>query len=312
MKKTITIGTRKSLLALWQSNYIKSCLEKEYPDCEVRLQKIVTKGDKILDVPLSKIGGKGLFTKEIETALLDGEVDLAVHSLKDMPTKLPDGLCLTAITERAVVGDAFVSNKYNTFAEMPAGAVLGTSSLRRKAQLLAKRPDLDIRDLRGNVDTRLHKLDEGQYDAVILAAAGLTRLGYGDRIKETLPCDFCIPAVGQGALAIECRTDNTEVRAMLEFLNHPATKSCTDAERAFLGLVEGGCQVPIGVHADVTENDRMHVTAIIASLDGSTLLRDEIDGDAADAIALGQTLGKRMLDNGGKDNITAIVCDSLR
>ena len=290
MKKTITIGTRKSLLALWQSNYIKSCLEKEYPDCEVRLQKIVTKGDKILDVPLSKIGGKGLFTKEIETALLDGEVDLAVHSLKDMPTKLPDGLCLTAITERAVVGDAFVSNKYNTFAEMPAGAVLGTSSLRR-----------------GNVDTRLHKLDEGQYDAIILAAAGLTRLGYGDRIKETLPYDFCIPAVGQGALAIECRTDNTEVRAMLEFLNHPATKSCTDAERAFLGLVEGGCQVPIGVHADVMENDRMHVTAIIASLDGSTLLRDEIDGDAADAIALGQTLGKRMLDNGGRKILDEIL-----
>ena len=307
MKKTITIGTRKSLLALWQSNYIKSCLEKEYPDCEVRLQKIVTKGDKILDVPLSKIGGKGLFTKEIETALLDGEVDLAVHSLKDMPTKLPEGLCLTAITERAVVGDAFVSNKYNTFAEMPAGAVLGTSSLRRKAQLLAKRPDLDIRDLRGNVDTRLHKLDEGQYDAIILAAAGLTRLGYADRIKETLPCDFCIPAVGQGALAIECRTDNKEVRAMLEFLNHPATKSCTDAERAFLGLVEGGCQVPIGVHADVMENDRMHVNAIIASLDGSTLLRDEIDGDAADAIALGQTLGKRMLDNGGKAILDEIL-----
>lgn len=307
MKKTITIGTRKSLLALWQSNYIKSCLEKEYPDCEVRLQKIVTKGDKILDVPLSKIGGKGLFTKEIETALLDGEVDLAVHSLKDMPTKLPEGLCLTAITERAVVGDAFVSNKYNTFAEMPAGAVLGTSSLRRKAQLLAKRPDLDIRDLRGNVDTRLHKLDEGQYDAIILAAAGLTRLGYADRIKETLPCDFCIPAVGQGALAIECRTDNKEVRAMLEFLNHPATKSCTDAERAFLGLVEGGCQVPIGVHADVMENDRMHVNAIIASLDGSTLLRDEIDGDAADAVALGQTLGKRMLDNGGKAILDEIL-----
>ena len=307
MKKTITIGTRKSLLALWQSNYIKSCLEKEYPDCEVRLQKIVTKGDKILDVPLSKIGGKGLFTKEIETTLLDGEVDLAVHSLKDMPTKLPDGLCLTAITERAVVGDAFVSNKYNAFAEMPAGAVLGTSSLRRKAQLLAKRPDLDIRDLRGNVDTRLHKLDEGQYDAIILAAAGLTRLGYGDRIKETLPCDFCIPAVGQGALAIECRTDNKEVRAMLEFLNHPATKSCTDAERAFLGLVEGGCQVPIGVHADIIENGKMHVTAIIASLDGSTLLRDEIDGDAANAVALGQTLGKRMLDNGGRKILDEIL-----
>ena len=307
MKKIITIGTRKSLLALWQSNYIKSCLEAQYPDCEVRLQKIVTKGDKILDVPLSKIGGKGLFTKEIETALLDGEVDLAVHSLKDMPTKLPDGLCLTAITERAVVGDAFVSNKYNTFAEMPAGAVLGTSSLRRKAQLLAKRPDLDIRDLRGNVDTRLHKLDEGQYDAIILAAAGLTRLGYADRIKETLPCDFCIPAVGQGALAIECRTDNKEVRSMLKFLNHPGTKNCTDAERAFLGLVEGGCQVPIGVHADVIENNKMHVTAIIASLDGSTLLRDEIDGDVAEAVVLGQTLGRRMLANGGKAILEEIL-----
>ena len=306
MKKIITIGTRKSLLALWQSNYIKSCLEAQYPDCEVRLQKIVTKGDKILDVPLSKIGGKGLFTKEIETALLDGEVDLAVHSLKDMPTKLPDGLCLTAITERAVVGDAFVSNKYNTFAEMPAGAVLGTSSLRRKAQLLAKRPDLDIRDLRGNVDTRLHKLDEGRYDAIILAAAGLTRLGYADRIKETLPCDFCIPAVGQGALAIECRTDNKEVRTMLEFLNHPATKSCTDAERAFLGLVEGGCQVPIGVHAEAEDN-RMHIVAIIASLDGSTLLRDEIDGDVNDAVALGQTLGRRMLENGGKAILDEIL-----
>ena len=157
------------------------------------------------------------------------------------------------------------------------------------------------------MDTRLHKLDEGQYDAIILAAAGLTRLGYGDRIKETLPCDFCIPAVGQGALAIECRTDNKEVRAMLEFLNHPATKSCTDAERAFLGLVEGGCQVPIGVHADIIENGKMHVTAIIASLDGSTLLRDEIDGDAANAVALGQTLGKRMLDNGGKEILDEIL-----
>lgn len=306
MKKIITIGTRKSLLALWQSNYIKDCLEKQYPDCEVRLQKIVTKGDKILDVPLSKIGGKGLFTKEIETALLEDEVDLAVHSLKDMPTKLPDGLCLTAITRRAVVGDAFVSNKYHTFTEMPAGAVLGTSSLRRKAQLLARRPDLDIRDLRGNVDTRLRKLDDGQYDAIILAAAGLTRLGYADRIRETLPCDFCIPAVGQGALAIECRSDNTEVRNLLEFLNHPETKSCTDAERAFLGLVEGGCQVPIGVHADIA-NDTMHITAIIASLDGSTLIRDEIDGNPADAIVLGKTLGNRMLEKGGRDILDAIL-----
>jgi len=307
MKNTIIIGTRKSLLALWQSNHIKECLENKYPGCKVLLKKIVTKGDKILDVPLSKIGGKGLFTKEIETALLDGEADIAVHSLKDMPTKLPEGLCLTAITERAVVGDAFVSNKYSSFAELPAGSVLGTSSLRRRAQLLAKRPDLDIRDLRGNVDTRLHKLDTGMYDAVILAAAGLIRLGYKDRIKEILPCDFCIPAVGQGALAIECREDNTEVRSMLEFLNDPVTKSCTDAERAFLGLVEGGCQVPIGVHAETDINGAMHITAIIASLDGKILLHDEIDGAAAEAISLGQTLGRRMLANGGKEILDAIL-----
>lgn len=306
MKTTITIGTRKSMLALWQSNYIKQRLEEEYPEIRVTLQHIVTKGDKILDVPLSKIGGKGLFTKEIETALLNGEADFAVHSLKDMPTKLPDGLCLTAITQRASVGDAFVSNTCRSFAELPQGAILGTSSLRRKAQLLAQRPDLDIRDLRGNVDTRLRKLDEGHYDAIILAAAGLNRLGYGDRIRETLPCTVCIPAVGQGALAIECREDNTEVRAMLAFLNDTTTKSCTDAERAFLGLVEGGCQVPIGVHAEIHEKT-MQVEAIIASLDGKTLLRDSIRGLPEEAVNLGKTLGNRMLKNGGKEILAAIL-----
>lgn len=193
MKQSIIIGTRKSLLALWQSNYIKSCLEQRYPELKVELQKIVTTGDKILDVPLAQIGGKGLFTKEIETDLLERKIDLAVHSLKDMPTKLPEGLCLTAVTERAAVGDAFVSNKYEHWADLPKGAVVGTSSLRRRAQLLAKRPDLDIRDLRGNVDTRLRKLDEGKYDAVILAAAGLTRLGHADRIRETLPMTSAFP-----------------------------------------------------------------------------------------------------------------------
>lgn len=306
MKTNLIIGTRQSLLAMWQSNYIAGRLREEYPGCEVTLKKIVTKGDRILDVPLAKIGGKGLFTKEIEQELLDGTIDLAVHSLKDMPTVLPEGLCLTAITERANVGDAFVSNKYNSIEELPEGSVLGTSSLRRRAQLLARRPDLKIVDLRGNVDTRLKKLDEGQMDAIILAAAGLTRLGHADRIKEIIPQSYCLPAVGQGALAIECRTDNFKVRQMLDFLNDTATKQATDAERAFLGLLEGGCQVPIGVHAEVNEG-RIAMEAVIASLDGSTVLRDTAEGNAADAVTLGRTLGQKMLDNGGREILAAIL-----
>lgn len=306
MKAELKIGTRQSLLALWQSNFIAGELRKEYPNCEVTLKKIVTKGDRILDVPLAQIGGKGLFTKEIEEELLDGTIDLAVHSLKDMPTVLPEGLCLTVITSRANVGDAFVSNKYNSFAELPQGAVLGTSSLRRRAQLLAARPDLKIVDLRGNVDTRLRKLDEGNMDAIILAAAGLQRLGHGDRIKEIIPTSVCLPAVGQGALAIECRTDNTEVREMLAFLNDKATKQATDAERAFLGLVEGGCQVPIGVHAEVQDNE-IKIEAIIASLDGSTVLRNTISGDAEKAVELGQKLGHKMLSEGGQDILATIL-----
>ena len=306
MKTNLIIGTRQSLLAMWQSNYIAGRLREEYPGCEVTLKKIVTKGDRILDVPLAKIGGKGLFTKEIEQELLDGTIDLAVHSLKDMPTVLPEGLCLTAITERANAGDAFVSTKYNSIEELPAGSVLGTSSLRRRAQLLARRPDLKIVDLRGNVDTRLKKLDEGQMDAIILAAAGLTRLGHANRIKEIIPQSYCLPAVGQGALAIECRTDNFKVRQMLDFLNDTATKQATDAERAFLGLLEGGCQVPIGVHAEVNEG-RIAMEAVIASLDGSTVLRDTAEGNAADAVTLGRTLGQKMLDNGGREILAAIL-----
>lgn len=306
MKAKLTIGTRQSLLALWQSNHIAALLREKYPECEVVLKKIVTKGDRILDVPLAQIGGKGLFTKEIETELADGTIDLAVHSLKDMPTVLPEGLCLTAITERANVGDAFVSNKYASFEELPLGAVIGTSSLRRKAQLLAARPDLQIMDLRGNVDTRLRKLDEGLYDAIILAAAGLERLGHGDRITALIPPDVCLPAVGQGALAIEARTADDEVRSMLEFLNDLPTKQSTDAERAFLGLLEGGCQVPIGVHADVA-GEQMKIEAIIAALDGSTVLRDTITGKAEDAVALGQQLGKKMLAAGGQEILAAIL-----
>lgn len=306
MKANLIIGTRQSLLALWQSNHIASLLRKQYPDCQVTLKKIVTKGDRILDVPLAQIGGKGLFTKEIETELLDGTVDLAVHSLKDMPTVLPEGLCLTAITTRANVGDAFVSNKYASFSELPQGAVLGTSSLRRKAQLLAVRPDLKIVDLRGNVDTRLRKLDEGQMDAIILAAAGLERLGHADRIREIIPTTVCLPAVGQGALAIECRSDNKEVRDMLAFLNDLPTKQATDAERAFLGLIEGGCQVPIGVHAEV-ENNNVKIEAVIASLDGSKVLRNNITGPAVNAADLGRKLGQKMLAEGGEQILADIL-----
>ena len=306
MKANLIIGTRQSLLALWQSNHIASLLRKQYPDCQVTLKKIVTKGDRILDVPLAQIGGKGLFTKEIETELLDGTVDLAVHSLKDMPTVLPEGLCLTAITTRANVGDAFVSNKYASFSELPQGAVLGTSSLRRKAQLLAVRPDLKIVDLRGNVDTRLRKLDEEQMDAIILAAAGLERLGHADRIREIIPTTVCLPAVGQGALAIECRSDNKEVRDMLAFLNDLPTKQATDAERAFLGLIEGGCQVPIGVHAEV-ENDNVKIEAVIASLDGSKVLRNNITGPAVNAADLGRKLGQQMLAEGGEQILADIL-----
>ncbi|MEG0798273.1 MAG: hydroxymethylbilane synthase [Acidaminococcaceae bacterium] len=299
MKQNMIIGTRQSLLALWQSNHIAQRLRQQYPQCQVTLKKIVTKGDRILDVPLAQIGGKGLFTKELETALLEEEIDLAVHSLKDMPTQLPDGLVLTAITQRANAGDAFVSNKHQRIEDLPPGAIIGTSSLRRRAQLLAARPDLQIVDLRGNVDTRLKKLDTGNMDAIILAAAGLERLGYGERIKEIIPKSYCLPAVGQGALAIETRTNDATMRGLLDFLNDEPSKQATDAERAFLGLLEGGCQVPIGVHAEVTDS-LITIEAIIASLDGTVVLRDRITGPVTANISLGRTLGNKMLDNGGR------------
>ncbi|MCD8175024.1 MAG: hydroxymethylbilane synthase [Phascolarctobacterium sp.] len=306
MKEKLIIGTRKSLLALWQSRHIAERLKKEYPSCEVVLKEIVTKGDKIQDVPLAQIGGKGLFTKEIEEELTEGTIDLAVHSLKDMPTVLPRCLCLTAITERVASGDAFVSNNYESFAALPSGAPLGTSSLRRKAQLLAARGDLNIVDLRGNVDTRLRKLDEGKMDAVILAAAGLMRLGYAGRIREILPADICMPAVGQGALAIECRIDRRDIRDMLAFLNHKGTKQCTDAERAFLRLIAGSCQVPIGVHAEI-EAGRMEIRAIIASLDGKKAVRDSIEGNPLAAESLGRVLSERMVAAGGQEILLKIL-----
>ena len=277
-RDTIIIGTRSSKLALWQADYVADCLRREYPGLRVEKKLMTTKGDKILDAPLAKIGGKGLFTKELEVDMLQGGIDLAVHSLKDMPTEVPEGLMLAAITKRFDPGDAVVSPQYRTFAALPQGAKVGTSSLRRKAQLLHARPDLRIEDLRGNVNTRLRKLEEEHFDAVILAVAGLKRLGFGERITDVLPREMCLPAVGQGALAIETRADDKEMQAMLEFLRDENTVRCARAERSFLARVEGGCQVPVGVYATINASDALEVEAVIASLDGKRLYRDMVTG----------------------------------
>lgn len=298
MAKTLIIGTRSSRLALWQAGYIARRLREKHPSLIVEEKRMTTKGDRILDAPLAKIGGKGLFTKELETAMLAGEIDIAVHSLKDMPTEVPEGLVITAITERYDPGDAVVSPRYQTLAALPPGARVGTSSLRRRAQLLAARPDLTLFDLRGNVNTRLEKLDAGEYDAVILAVAGLKRLGFGDRITEVLPRALCLPAVGQGALAIEARRDDNEVRNLVDFLRDEAITDCAAAERAFLETVEGGCQVPVGVYAAV-DGDQLSVEAVIASLDGRQRFRDTRTGPRREAKELGRELANVLLDAGG-------------
>ncbi len=299
-KKKLTIGTRSSKLALWQANYIADCIRKQYPDVEVSLLHIMTTGDKILDVPLAKIGGKGLFTKELENAMLAKEIDLAVHSLKDMPTQLPEGLLLAAITERVDPGDALISPQYGTIDNLPHGARVGTSSLRRKAQLLKYRPDLIISDLRGNLDTRLKKMETEKLDAIILAVAGLKRLGWQDLITQVLPNTICLPAVGQGALALEARSNDLEVRTMLEFLNHQETSVAVEAERAYLAEVEGGCQIPIGVYAYVKE-EMLTLEAAILSVDGKRQIRKTVSGQPSEGIKLGRTLAQEMLDAGGRE-----------
>lgn len=299
MRKKIVIGTRSSKLALWQAEYVADCLRKQYQGLEVELEHIMTKGDKILDVPLAKIGGKGLFTKELEVAMFEGRIDLAVHSLKDMPTVLPDGLSLATITKRLDCGDAIVSPQYKTLDKLPQGAKVGTSSLRRRAQLLKVRPDLDIHSLRGNVNTRLRKLEDENFDAIVLAVAGLKRLGFGDKITQIIPQEICLPAVGQGALAIETRDDDDEIKEMLHFLHDEQTADATTAERAFLARVEGGCQVPVGVYGQVDENDNLVVEAVIGSVNGDKLIRDKIIGDRKNAKQIGETLAQKLLDNGG-------------
>ncbi|MBF7688348.1 hydroxymethylbilane synthase [Acinetobacter rathckeae] len=303
--KTLKIATRKSPLALWQAEHIKSRLEALHEGLRVELVTFVTQGDKILDTPLAKIGGKGLFVKELENALLDGRADLAVHSMKDVPMQLPEGLDLAVICEREDPLDAFVSNKYQSFAELPHGAVVGTSSLRRKSQLLHHRPDLVIKDLRGNVGTRLGKLDEGQYDAIILASAGLKRLELHDRIKHTLDANVSLPAVGQGALGLECRANDTAVLDYIQPLRHESTEFCVRAERAFNAYLEGGCQIPIAGYATL-KNEQIFMEGRVGSVDGHKLLKAQQSASSSEAVALGERLAQDLLDLGAGALLSAL------
>ena len=304
----IRIATRKSPLALWQAYFVRDSLIAHYPDLEVELVKMVTQGDKILDTPLAKVGGKGLFVKELENGMLRNEVDIAVHSMKDVPVELPEGLHLAVICEREDPRDAFVSNNFASFDELPKGAKVGTSSLRRMTQLKASRPDLEILDLRGNVNTRLKKLDEGQYDAIILAAAGLIRLEFNERIKQSIDTQQSLPAIGQGAVGIECRTDDQGINDLLSVLNHEQTNICVTAERAMNHRLEGGCQVPIGGYA-ILEKDELYMRALVGRPDGSEVVRGEIRGNPADAATLGTTLADDLLSRGA-DAILKDVYDN--
>lgn len=302
---TVKIATRKSPLALWQAEHIKARLQALHPTLNVELVTFVTQGDKILDTPLAKIGGKGLFVKELENALLDGRADLAVHSMKDVPMDLPEGLCLPVICEREDPADAFVSNHYQSIDELPQGARLGTSSLRRKSQMQAYRPDLNIIDLRGNVGTRLSKLDAGEYDAIILAASGLKRLGLVARIRQTIDTQLSLPAVGQGALGLECRVNDNAVLELIAPLADAATDVCIRAERAFNKTLHGGCQVPIAGFA-VLEGAEIFLQGRVGNPDGSVLLKAEVRGAPGNAEALGQQLAQALLDQGAGPLLAAL------
>lgn len=305
MIKTLKIATRQSPLALWQAEHIRERLETLHAGLKVELVTFVTQGDKILDTPLAKIGGKGLFVKELEAALLDGRADLAVHSMKDVPMQLPEGLELAVICEREDPFDAFVSNQYAHFDDLPQGAKLGTSSLRRKSQILKQRPDLDVIDLRGNVGTRLSKLDAGQYDAIILASAGLKRLNLHDRIRHTLTAEVSLPAVGQGALGLECRSQDQQVLDLIMPLMHQDSNACVRAERAFNAYLEGGCQVPIAGFATLNDQE-LQVEGRVGSVDGVTLLRAKVQGVPEQAEALGVELAKKLLDQGAGELLKAL------
>ncbi len=302
MRKKVCIGTRKSKLALWQANYVKEAIENRY-GIEVELVKITTTGDKILDSPLAKIGGKGLFVKEIEEALLRGDVDLAVHSLKDMPVILPKGLKIGAVTKREDPYDVFISRNGKGLKEIEEGSTVGTSSLRRGVQIKRLRRDLNVKVLRGNVDTRIRKLDEGLYDAIILAMAGVKRMGYLERVTEVL--DYLIPAVGQGSLAIEMREGDREIEEIIGFLNDEKSMISALCERAFLRELEGGCQVPMGAHCTV-EDGKVRIRGFVSDLEGERFIEGTEEGNREDAEKVGMRLAKYILNRGGKEILDEI------
>jgi hydroxymethylbilane synthase len=304
-RRSLVLGTRASRLAIWQAEWVQARLREVAPDVLVTLQRIKTSGDKILDVPLAKIGGKGLFVKEIEEALLEGTIDLAVHSMKDVPTALPEGLEILCVPEREDPRDALISRDGKPLDQLPQGARIGTSSLRRQSQLLHRRPDLKIEVLRGNLDTRLRKLRAGEFDAIVLAAAGLTRMGWAEQITEYLPVEVSLPAIGQGALGLEGRRDDGFVREIVSALEHPPTREAVTAERSLLDRLEGGCQVPIAAHATLS-GQRLRLDGLVASVDGKRLVRDCVEGPAADARALGTRLAEQLLRQGGESILNEI------
>ncbi len=307
----IIIGSRGSKLALVQSNWVKSELERCSPGIEVTIEKISTTGDKITDVPLSRLGGKGLFTKELEVALLERRIDLAVHSMKDLPTEVPEGLMIGAVSKREDPHDILISKKNVGLRELPEGARVGTSSLRRRAQLLALRPDLTIADLRGNLDTRLKKLDTTDLDAIIVARAGVLRLGFKERATQIIPFEELLPAVGQGALCVEIRANDNEVKELvLKAIDDPATGYAVEAERALLAELEGGCQIPIGAVAQAIPDNQLELQAIVCSLDGKVAIRDKLTGSANQAREIGIKLAKKLLSMGA-DKLLAQIRQSL-
>ncbi|MXP49849.1 hydroxymethylbilane synthase [Pantoea sp. Eser] len=300
LDKIFRIATRQSPLALWQAHYVQQRLMSAHPGLQVELVPMVTKGDIILDTPLAKVGGKGLFVKELEQAMLDGRADMAVHSMKDVPVDFPAGLGLVTICERDDPRDAFVSHHYDSIDALPHSAVVGTSSLRRQCQISTRRPDLVIRSLRGNVGTRLGKIDAGDYDAIILAVAGLKRLGLEDRIRQALPADVSLPAVGQGAIGIECRLNDSQLISLLQALNHVDTAVCVKAERAMNTRLEGGCQVPTGSFA-VLEGDELWLRGMVGAPDGSVMVSGERRGPRAQAEQMGISLAEELLNGGARE-----------
>lgn len=305
MNKTLKIGTRGSKLALWQANWVKSSLEVKHPFLSIELEIIKTKGDKILDVPLAKVGGKGLFVKEIEEALIDGRIDLAVHSMKDMPGDIPKGLCIGAIPEREIPQDVLISRHKKPLSELAPGDKIGTSSLRRKAQLLHARPDLVILPLRGNLDTRLKKLETENLDAIVLAAAGVKRLGLESRITEYLDENIMLPAVGQGALCIEIRQNDPVVEPIVASLEHPHTRTVILGERAFLNRLEGGCQVPIAAYGKIDKNT-FTLAGLVATVDGKTLFKETLAGSEESSESIGIKLAERLISMGAEEIIETL------